>query len=162
MKTKKKEKKGLHSQLRPVDTGRCLFSGHISRLGGHVHSLAGHDEIFLCGFCFFPTNSGMKTKKSLRREILSFVLTFICVFRLGSRCYSSFGDTSSISGGTGPEMHSSGTGSVTFFWAQFSLGEAKAMIYWGERPRNVPPWRRACPFTYNLIPKHVKNFAFWG
>ena len=71
---KKKEKKGLHSQLRTVDTGRCLFSGHISRLGGHVHSLAGHDEIFLCGFWFFPTNSGMKTKKksSARNLKLSF------------------------------------------------------------------------------------------
>ena len=45
-------------------------------------------------------------------------------------------------------MHSSGTGSVTFFWetiltwgAQAVISGAQAVI-WGARPRNVPLWRR--------------------
>ena len=49
----------------------------------------------------------------------------------------------SILGVSGPELHSSGTESVTFFEAQSSLGGtflvwgAQAVI-WGARPRNAP------------------------
>ena len=46
-------------------------------------------------------------------------------------------------GGTDPEMHSSGTGPVTFFWGTTLAWGGQAVIWGGTAPK-CPPWRRAC------------------
>ena len=55
------------------------------------------------------------------------------------------GTTSSTLGGTGPDMHSSGTGPVTLFWgtilawrAYFSLRGTQAVIWPGTAPKCSP------------------------
>ena len=83
---------------------------------------------------------GEDRKKGLRCEILVFVVAFTCGFRPGMRLYTPSRGTSSILGGKGPEMHSSGTGPVTFFY--FSLGEAQAVIWENTAPK-CPPWHRS-------------------
>ena len=72
------------------------------------------------------------TKNGLQREILSFVLTFTRIFCPGTILYSRLRGGAQVVfwGRTFPEMHSDGTGPVTFFWgtilaweeADFSLG----------------------------------------
>ena len=55
-------------------------------------------------------------------------------------------------GGTGPEMHFSGTGPVTFFWGTTVTGGHTSRLVgtisngpiWGAHPRNALPLCRAC------------------
>ena len=72
-----------------------------------------HDGIFWNGSRFLTTNfEGEDQKKGLRCKILGFVLAFSRAFRPGTRLYPQLGG----GGSTGPEMHFSGTGPVTFIW----------------------------------------------
>ena len=103
----------------------CLLSGLNSLSGGHVYSLAGRDGILWCESRFLPANSGVKTKNKKKRSSarnlnLRFVAYFFFVLK---RDFThAWGSTSSILEDTSPEIHSSGTRPVTFFWAQSSLG----------------------------------------
>ena len=99
-----------------MDTDRLPPFGAQFSLGGFVHSLAGRDGILWCGSRFLPTSSGVKTKKE---AILGFVWPFTSVSRPGTRLYSRLrgGAQAVFLGGTGSEMHSSGTGLVTVFWS---------------------------------------------
>ena len=114
-------------------------------LGEHVHSLAGQSGILWCGSRFLPTNSGVKTKKGLWCEILGFVLAFTRVFRPEKRLYSRLGGGGhkQYFGRHRPEMHSSGTGPVTFFWgAILAWGDTSSNVG-GTSPKWTPRWRRA-------------------
>ena len=59
-----------------------------------------------------------KHKKRFWRKILGLVLAYNRVFRPGTKLYSLFrrGALAVFWGSTGPKIHSSGTGPVTFFW----------------------------------------------
>ena len=75
----------------------------------------------------------------------------------------------SILGVSGPELHSSGTESVTSFGAQSSLGGTFLVLGGtssdlGDTAPKYPPWRRACIRTLfalclRLLRRDVKNFA---
>ena len=134
-----------------------FFRGTSLTWRGHVYCLAGHCGILWCGSRFQPTNSGVKTTKikGLRRKILGSFLAFSGVFCPGTKFHSRLGGTRSFLGGTGLEMHSSGTGPVTLFWGTIlawghtsRLGETPRLVglqavIWGGMAPKCPPWRRA-------------------
>ena len=83
--------------LLPGGAGRDLMV----RISLLAHTFRGEDQ---------------KKKKGLRRKIVGSVLGCSRVFRHGTKFRSRLWDTNSFFGGTGSEIHSSGTGPVTFFW----------------------------------------------
>ena len=129
----KTKKKGLHPGLLPCFVAQVSLGGQGE---GALHS---------------PLIQGVKTKKKIRSSMrnLRLSLGVHSYFLSWSKILLTLGDTSSIFwGSTGPEMHSSGTGHVTFFrgtildWGHTSrLGGTSSDL---EGRPEMPSWRRAC------------------
>ena len=152
----KRKKKVFIPNYAPCIRAVCLLSGHNSRSGGEGGKAGtfiawwGRRNLILRFSVLAHKFRGEDQKKGFRLEILAFILAFSRVFRPGIRLYSRLEDRSSILGGTGPEMDSSDTGTVTFFWGTFLawrdifLALGSQAVIWGARPQNATRWRRAC------------------
>ena len=100
--------------------------------------------ILWCGSLFLPTNSVIKNKKNfsalnvrLRFGVHSCVLSWKeILLTLGSGAQAVFG-------GTDPEMYTSGTGSVTFFWGTILAWQGTSCDLGGTAPKCPPPAHRA-------------------
>ena len=124
---------------------------------GHVYTLAGHDRILWCRSPFLPTNSGVTTKKNFGAKSQAlFWHSLVCFVRERDFTHA-WGGTSSILGGTGPKMYTSGTGHVIFFWGTILVWVGRFLAWegtssdLGSTAPKRPPCHRAWvpPKDYN-------------
>ena len=111
-----------------------------------------------------PTNLVVKTpqKMSLARNLRFCVGVHLCFLSWNETLLTLGGwAKAEFWGGTGPEMHFSGTRPVTFFGAKSLLGGHISRLGGtssdlGARPRNAPQWRRAWGGRFrNFIAGHI-------
>ena len=109
-------------------------------------------EILSRGSRFLPTNSGVKVKKHLQREILGIVCAYTRVFRPVNKALLILGGHKQYFVGGRPRNALQGHRACyvrTFFWAQSLLGGAQPVIW--EHGREMPP-----PVAPGLKKRRVK------
>ena len=82
--------------------------------------------------------SGVKTKKCPAQYLRLSLRVHSCFSSWNEILLTLSGAQAVFWRGTGPEMHSSGTGPVTFFRGTSLAWGAQAVIWGGARPRNAP------------------------